>query len=309
MFFVRVISGLVLIILALHEVYRDLFQISSQGTLSKRIARLVFNSIKRFPSLLPSAGPFSYFLVIGCWVSVIVCGFALVYWAFFPDAFQVSVAGGQHPAHVFVTLLYLSLEMLTTLGLGEFIPRTQPVRFVMVGEALVGVLLFSASISWFVLLYPALASLRKLAKHVYILCEAAKKGGRSFASVASESLLSDFAVSVTEITINFVQYPIIYYFDGGANYPSLPQALLHLQDLADASANERNPEAVRVAAAGLQTALGELAQLFAAKFLHTDGSDPVTTFRAYAEDHASQTTPVCDGESADEKKKQVQKGG
>lgn len=294
MYYLRIIAGFVLIIIALHEIYRDLFQPSGQGSFSKMVGRAVFSTLKRIPALLPSSGPIAFFSVIGCWVLVILCGFALIYYALYPTAFHITVQSEKNPAHLFVTVLYLSLEILTTLGIGDIIPQAEPLRFVVAGEALIGVMLFSATISWFVLLYPALARLRTLAQRANILCEASRQIGAQIISGNSESLLSAFALDVVQVRVDFVHYPVIYYFHAGTKHASLPDALLLLSRFADEGLKEQNHEPVRLAAAGLRAGLADLAQLLGTKFVHANPKDPTAVFRAYAADHLSHAAAPCE---------------
>lgn len=297
MFYLRIVAGFVLLIIAVHEIYRDLFQPSEQGSFSKMIGRAVFGTMKRIPALLPSSGPIAFFTVIGCWVLVILCGFALIYSALYPAAFHITVQSEKNTPHLFVTVLYLSLEILTTLGIGDIIPQAEPLRFVVGGEALIGVVLFSATISWFLLLYPALARLRTLARRATILCEASKQIGARSISGNSESLLSAFALDVVQVRVDFVHYPVIYYFHSGSKHASLPDALLLLSRFAEEGIKEQNHESVRLAAAGLNAGLADLAHLLGTMFVHADPNDPIAVFRAYAADHLSRGADPCQGEA------------
>ncbi len=115
----------------------------------------------------------------------------------------------------FRTVLYFSLETLTTLGLGEITPRPGWTRWAVDAEALLGLSLFTASISWFVLLYPALGRLRTLARRASILARASETTGIDVVAGDVESMLADLTLDVIRTRVDFIHFPIIYYFHAG----------------------------------------------------------------------------------------------
>src|SRR4051812_21797773 len=103
--------------------FNDLFHPTQSGALSESIASGVFRLFRRSRSLLPTSGPLSIALSILTWASLLATGFALIYWAVFPGSYELQ--GSVHPSasdHWWWSLYY-SLEMMTTLGLGDIKPN------------------------------------------------------------------------------------------------------------------------------------------------------------------------------------------
>jgi hypothetical protein len=282
------IPGVLIIGFALREVFKDLFQPSATGDLSSSIGRGLFRTARRVPSTLPTVGPLSVLVVIFCWVLLLACGFGLVYWAGYPDNFRFSAAPEKADSG-FRTVLYFSFETLTTLGLGEIIPRPGWTRWAVAAEALLGLSLFTASISWFVLLYPALGRLRTLARRASILARASETTGIDVVRGNVETMLAELTLDVIRMRVDFVHFPIIYYFHAGSEHASLPRALKQLVEYSEIGTKEECTDQVRFAAAALNTALADLAKLLANRFLHMDSSDTKAVFRAYAADHLLKT--------------------
>ncbi|MFF1874748.1 potassium channel family protein [Kitasatospora herbaricolor] len=108
------------------------------------------------------AGPLAMVPVVALWAFAATIGWALVYWPHMPVSLTHST--GLDPAdHAsFVDALYVSLVNLTTLGLGDIAPTAGWLRIVAPIEALVGFTLLSATLSWIIGIYPALARRRAL---------------------------------------------------------------------------------------------------------------------------------------------------
>src|SRR5690349_3748638 len=90
-------AGIAVIAWALREVFSDLFRPSQSGTLSANVGSGLFGLARRIHWMLPVAGPLSIVVVISCWALLLTIGFALVYWARFPDAFFVSPSESREP--------------------------------------------------------------------------------------------------------------------------------------------------------------------------------------------------------------------
>ena len=96
---------------------------------------------ERRESYLSTYGPISLLVLIGLWGAILVMGFALVLWAAGFDFSSPIVA------------LYVSGWTFTTLGIGDFAPRTDLARFVTVVEAGLGFGFLAVVISYLPVLY------------------------------------------------------------------------------------------------------------------------------------------------------------
>ncbi len=104
-------------------------------------------------------------------------------------------------------MLSFSFEAMTTLGSTDLMPKADWLRILMTVEALIGFALVTASVSWIVLLYPALGRMRTLARRAWILARAERKTGVEFISAGVESLSEDLALQVIRSQGGFHSFP------------------------------------------------------------------------------------------------------
>jgi len=101
----------------------------------------------------------------------------------------------------------------------------------------------------------------------------------------AEQLLGSMAQDVIRTRIDFVHFPLIYYFYAATERASLPQALGQLLEIAERGCDESRPERVRLTSATLRTALEDFAELLTARFVDADAKDPEAVFAAFQRDH------------------------
>ena len=228
-------------------------------------------------------------IVILCWAFGQAVGFALLYWIGFPDEFQTSNGTAPTAGDGFWLMLYFSLQVMTTLGFGDLLPTAGWLRGLATFQALSGLALVTASVSWIVLLYPALARMRTLARRASILTRAQEKTGVDVVSGDAQYLLGDLALDVIRTRVDLIYFPIIYYFRSESGRASLPESLPYLVAFADAACKTGTPDRVRLAGAELWAALDDLAATLKERLLHKDAANTEAVFRAYAEDHLTRT--------------------
>jgi hypothetical protein len=284
--FLTVPFGSLIVVLIVWEVFEDLFQPSGTGALSSWIGRRLFRLLRRWPRRLPLAGPLTVVVVIGTWVALLTVGFALIYAAGFPQDFRTSmgvVPDGRAPV---TSMLYFSLATLVTLSFDDLVPDATPLRFVSDVEALIGFGLLTASVSSIVLLYPALSRLRSLARRVSHICAAEQRTGVPLGGSGSDRILAHLASDVASARISLVHFPVLFYF--ATNDPE--GAIAHwTRDLARFArdAREASEPAVRLAAAVLDEALTDLADLLRRRFLDVPAEDRDAVFDAFARAHGA----------------------
>ena len=277
-------GGSAVIAATIWEVFSDLFRPAHSGALSDWIGRQLFQLLRRHQRFTRLAGPAAIVLVIGAWVLLLVTGFALVYYPLYPGHFRTSI--GEVPSHAahFATVFYFSFETLITLGYGEFVPESTISRMLAVSEGLIGFGLLTASVSSIVLLYPALARMRHLARTVSQLRAAERRTGVSIVSGGGEGLLAALARDVTNTRIDLLHFPVIYYFATRDREASLAHWTTALGELAGEGLEAAAP-AVRLAAAALDSALDDLAEVLADRFVHSPSRARDAIFTAYAAHH------------------------
>ncbi|HEX3877844.1 MAG TPA: potassium channel family protein, partial [Bryobacteraceae bacterium] len=256
-----IILGAAIVVLTLREVYRDLFHPTSSGSLSDVVAKGAFNLFRHIPKLLSDAGPLSVVLVIFVWVMAVCIGFALVYAAMPADYFKTEAA----PQSGFLPMVYFSLEVITTLGLGDYTALPIGLGLLATFEALVGFAVLTASISSIVLLHQALARMRTLARKLSIAQRTKREFDVSFSSRADD-LLAEFSAEVVRTRVDLIHLPLIYYFYAENEQSSLPKALQIAVGLAREGLSSSEPETHR-AGALLLVALRDLAEVLRKRFL------------------------------------------
>ena len=277
--------GLVLIVAIVCEVFKDLFHPGGTGALSDWVGRALFNGFRRLPRLLPLAGPVTLVTVIGLWVAGLVVGFALVYFHAYPGEFQTSTGHVPADSSRLLAALYFSFETLITLGYGDLVPHSKFTRYAAATEGLIGFALLTASVSSIVLLYPALARMRVLARGVSHIVDAESESGIALTATGSDTILSSLARDVTRARIDLVHFPIVYYFASHDPRASVAKWARELTRFALEGGQPDRPEHVRLAAKTLDRALHELAAILDERFLHTKSRDRERIFDALAKDH------------------------
>lgn len=280
------IAGVLIVAWTLREIFKDLFQPSGSGSLSSFLGRWIFQVSKHVPSTMRTAGPLCIVVVISCWALSITAGFALIYWGRFPQAFHAPSTESHEPLGRFWAVLYYSLAALTTLASGEILPVGSWIRLVTAAESLIGESIITASITWIVLIYPALGRMRALSRRAQALMRAQEETGIDLFTGNIADKLADLADSIFRVRVDFIHFPLIYYFHADTEGASLARSLSQLSDLAERASKDDKPEAVRLAAALLKIALSDTADVLTRRFVpEAKGQEPTAVFNAVRRDH------------------------
>ncbi|MCM1966056.1 MULTISPECIES: potassium channel family protein [unclassified Streptomyces] len=279
------VAGAVLVLFVLRDVFHTLWHPTRHGGLS----RLVMTGLWRLSTSVTArrrasglAGPVAMVAVVAVWALTVVVGWALIYWPHMPDAFTYT-AGLRPTEHAsFVDALYISLVNVSTLGLGDIAPTEGWLRILAPLEALVGFALLTATVSWTLGIYPALARRRALALRLSHLARTHPTTDQ-IDTDAGAAVLDSLAAGISVISVDFMQYAESYYFYDGDDRTSLALHMTYADNLADQAALARHPD-VRLAAAVLRAALEDLAVILDQRFLHTRGAAR-QVFEAFARDH------------------------
>lgn len=118
--------------------------------LFRRMARLPFGRDKH---ILSFCGPTLFIAVVVLWVFSLTLGFALMMWPALGAGIQASQ--GKTPTD-FATAIYYSGFTLTTLGVGDLVPKTALWRVLTILEAALGFSIITATITYLLSVYSAL---------------------------------------------------------------------------------------------------------------------------------------------------------
>jgi hypothetical protein len=281
----KIALGLAIILFTVREMFNDLFHPTQSGAFSEWMASRIFRLYRRWPSMLPTAGPLSVALVIAAWAMLLATGFALIYWARFPTDYTVPAGAAPTGSDRWWWSFYYSLEMMTTLGLGDLRPNPTWLKLLSVFHTLIGFSFVTASITWIVLVFPALRRMRTLARKASTLRDAEERTGVSVVSAGMHVVLAGMAEEVIQLRVDLVHFPLLFYFYAQDSRASLPRSLFSLMRFANEGAESGRDDLVRLAATGLSIALSDLADLIGDRLDCKDRS-PEVVFQTFAELHS-----------------------
>lgn len=271
--------GALVVLAVLRDIFHTLLHPQGHGQLSRAVMRGNWWAVRRTGrAAMRLAGPLTMLAVIATWTLLMVLGWALVYLPHLPDAF--SYAPGLDPAarSPVVDALYLSLVVGATLGFGDLVPQPDWLRLVTPLQAFLGFVLFTASVTWVLQVYPALGRRRALAVRLRLLTEQADA-----ATALPPSVLHAVAGELAAVRVDLEQYTETYYFHDRPAV-SLARVLPATVALADAAAAGAAEPSRRGAGLALRGALDDLTALLDEQYLGSQGGRDAT-IEAYRADH------------------------
>ncbi|HEY3552591.1 MAG TPA: potassium channel family protein [Solirubrobacterales bacterium] len=285
------VLGVVLIALALRDIFDVLFHPLGRGTITRRVVRTIAALARRAPG--PSgtlgllAGPLSYIAVVGTWAGLLAIGWALVFWPQLPQGFNFNPQLDPAAHSSFLDALYVSLVNLTSLGYGDISPASPLLRILGPVETLFGLGLLTASISWLISIYGAISRRDSLAHEVHLAKEAEEKLGEKLAEADPElleTLLASFAEQLVRARRDLIHFPIVHYFRTEDEQRALAGLLPFLGSLVDEAGEESRPHSLRVRAEILRMAIDDFAETLRRR-LKIPGDTTAETLRHYQSDH------------------------
>lgn len=286
------LMGVGLIFFALREIFQQLFIPNGGGSLSRVLMRAVWRVFRRVavrrPASLVLAGPCTLLTVIASWSVLLVVGWALVFWPRMPAEFLYASGLGDSGQGGFSEALYLSLVTLATLGFGDIVPTSGPLRALVPLEALIGFGLFTAAVSWLLSIYPALSRRQVLAHEVNLIRESEREVGsvvEEISADAADRLLASLTSQLLTVQGDLVQFPVTYYFHNSDERFALPGVMPYLFRLAQSAGRGDRPPEVRFRATMLHAAIDDFSSTVASYFLDLPPSSPTDdVLAAYARD-------------------------
>lgn len=205
-------------------------------------------------------GPISLLFLFVLWGTLLITGFAVVLWA---TGFDGHLSGPDH--------LYVSGTTFTTLGIGDFTPKTDLARFVTVVEAGTGFGFLAVVISYLPILYQsfsrreiAISMLDEWAGSPPSAGDLLRRVVRAGATDELRPLLARWEEWTAELLESHLSYQVLSYFRSQHENQSWLSALTAMLDLAAllqaAKAEHRTWQARRLYAIG-RHALGDLSQV------------------------------------------------
>jgi hypothetical protein len=216
--------------------------------------------------MLSFYGPLSLVFLIAMWAGALLLGFALVY-SGLPSPFM-DPRGMGHP---FVTDLYASGTTLFTLGLGDVVPNSLPVRILAVMESGMGLGFVALVIGYFPVLYGAfsrreanISLLDARAGSPPTAYELIKRHSFDGGGAALVKLLEEWERWAAELLESHISYPLLCLFRSQHTSQSWLSALTAILDtcaLLIASVQEHSARQAQLTFAMARHALVDLSQI------------------------------------------------
>jgi hypothetical protein len=285
------VLGVVLIGLALRDIFDVLFHPLGRGMITRRVVRGMAALARRRPGQTGTlgllVGPLSFIAVVGTWAALLAVGWALVFLPQLPQGFNFDSQLDPAAHSGFLDALYVSLVNLTSLGYGDISPAAALLRILGPIETLFGLGLLTASISWLLSIFGAISRRDSLAHEVHLAKQAEERLGEKLADADTElleTLLAGFSEQLIRIRRDLIHFPIVHYFRTEDEERALAGLLPFLGSLAAEAAEENRPHSLRVRAEILRLAIDDFAETLR-KRLKIPGQSTEDTLRHYQGDH------------------------
>ncbi|MBA3242780.1 MAG: two pore domain potassium channel family protein [Acidobacteria bacterium] len=274
-------AGVGLLLFIIYDVYATVLHSSARyGPIGESLNRAVWRLARTIAFRLPRmhrhkflnlVGPLLMPFLLLTYIVLLINAFALIYYPHLQSSFVISreVAGTG-----FANALYFSGLTLTTVGYGDIVPHTTPMRFTAIFEAAFGIIAISLAITYLLTVYGALEHKRIAALALY---HQAGEGADAAGFIAHHyvegkfyglrSALSTATRDLQALLESHVEHPVIHYFHPAEVYKSLPRMLFLLlescsiiQTSLDSEENSdlRNYPEVRTLEASTRHVLNEL---------------------------------------------------
>lgn len=284
------VLGVVLIAMALRDMFDVLFHLEGRASISRFVTRMVWRALRRAsdlrPQLFPIAGPVGLVATIFVWGLLLLVGWALVFW---PHLERFETAAGEPARGGLWEALHISVGILSTMGFGDVTPVDRWLRVVSPFEALLGFGLLTASVTWLFAVHPAVQRRRALAYELWLVRQAS--GGDHDAAVFDEQMFSELTSRIIAVQRDLVAIPASYYFRDPDERLLLSAELPFLRELARHVAHNDADAATMQRAGMLSEAIDDLL-LTIARRLHGRGdAEPADGLRMFARDHLKRELP------------------
>lgn len=294
MSWVWTVIGIAVIAIGLNEVFHTVLHPTGRGRFSHASANAAWWLSSRFGRRGRTvAGPLAAVAVVTVWAAFQVAGWTLVYLPFVPDGFAYNPGMDPRDYPPVAEAFYFSLVSMSTLGLGDMYPVDPWLRVFAPFQSLIGFALLTASVAWFLELYPGLGRRRALAVRLALAHQADTAAHLlHMESTTSSSLLDSITADLAQVRVDLWQNAESHYFTEddpkGSLAAQLPYAL-HLARLARHSPDR----VVRSSGQMLEEAVDDFAGVLRGRFFAHDGDGGTDhILREYARRHGQRPAPA-----------------
>lgn len=232
-----------------------LYPRTGKSVISSRPGQITWSVFCRFSCLIAKGrdrilsycGPTLLIVIVVAWVCSFTVGFALLIWPALGSGIQASQ--GKTPTD-FATALYYSGYTLTTLGVGDLVPKTNFWRLITILEAAVGFSVITASLTYLLSIYNALTRRNTFAAGLHhrsaskadaAVLLISLKGYGTFEPALQE--MSTMSRDLLFLLESHHAYPILHYFRFQKSHYSLARIALIRLDLVTLVKTALHPQA------------------------------------------------------------------
>jgi hypothetical protein len=285
-------AGVVILVFTMRDVVHELFHPEMTGSMSRWVMHAVWKVFRAMGRIrrgaMLHAGPAVLIGVALTWAGLIVVGWALIYLPHLPRGFLAAPGLPHSERRGFFTAIYISIASVTTLSSGDLTPQTDALRYCTTIEALVGLVVFTAWITWVLSIYPVVAERRAFCREVLFLREVYPDPDRCIGERPRDSA-TQVLLSLTEQVISMAarlgQSRVSYYFQNDETDLTLPCELPYVLRLARAAQENGSEPGIRHHGLLLRKAVEHLVAQLGDQYLGLKDVPPERVFEALRRDH------------------------
>jgi hypothetical protein len=268
---VLALSGALILLLGLRDVFHTLFHPDHLGSASTWVCARTWRLARRGGSRVEElAGPVAVIVTILFWVLVTMLGFSLLYLPFLPERATFGEGVPVDGVPVWAHALYLSSVTMSTLGFGDVVLTGTWSRLLTALQGLLGFAVLTAALTWISQLRPALTRRRTLALEVAL--HRHPVGPDPDGADGGPAQLESWARALTGVLVDLWQNSETFYFRERDPRFSFGRLLADLHDLTS-TLTESECADVRAAAGQLEVVLAETFQVLHRQFGLPDERD------------------------------------
>jgi hypothetical protein len=209
------LAGALLIVAVGLDVFRTVLLPTSRGTTDRVLSELVWALARAAPTRVRAgarraSGPLSLVLTSVVWYGSLLLGYALIY---LPGVQSLSYAQGTpFGARGLGEALYLSGTALTTIGFGDIVGTSTPVRLLTVVEAASGLGVLTATLGYLPTIYTLVSGLRSSNQAVADLGAESPEGAAALLSTDPVLVLDGVRRDVLAARQHLQRFPVLHTF-------------------------------------------------------------------------------------------------
>ncbi len=212
---IAVACGAGLVLAVALDVFRTVLLPAAGGGISTRLARALWWAVVRSPAplrrrLLAAVGPCALVLAVVVWMGSLLVGFALCYVPFV-DGFAFAPTPRFADAG-WAEALYVSGTTLTTVGFGDVVAQSTPLRLLMVAEAACGLAVLTAALGYLPAIYTVVSALRAADQAVVDLGADTAEGAAELLAVNASTTVDGLRRDVIAARQHLLRFPVLHWF-------------------------------------------------------------------------------------------------